>query len=773
MDLKFNKYQTSLSKEFIKSMPKKVYEQMKEYIETISFIKHLISEESVRGYAKDRPRDKTGKIIVDLTKPHILEDMDFFRERAIFYENSCPNKSTLEGGRYTNITPNPNPKSEYAKFWEEEVRRWKYGLVRPSDGEWIPGYLYFYWNYSPIWLVEKTGEVDPKTGRQRGERVRKFPKPWLGDYLYYHYIEQGREAGLHGKLLKTRGVGFSFKMGAISPCNMYTLPGSGNVNFHLASDKTFLQGDKGIFGKVVDVLDWVAEATPLPRIRLVNSLRGMNIQLGYLDEYGTRKGLLTSVFGISLKDAPQKARGIRGPLIHYEEDGLFPNLEEAWGVNIRAVESGSTSYGYMLAGGTGGTEGAGFEGSKKLFYYPSNYHIYGVPNVYDKNIHGKEECGYFWGAYLNRENCYNESNGEPDVIKALYEVLINRYKISQNSNDPAALTQARAEEPITPQEAIMRTQGTLFPIADLSDLLDQIRPQKSKFCSEHYVGNLIYDPVLGVKWEPNIDAHPLRTLEYDKSHRGGAVEIFELPKSGKDGKVATGRYIAGIDPIDADEGKSLFSIFVMDLLTDRIVAEYTGRHPKAEQCYEEALKLCMFYNAQALYESNLKGLYSYFKHRNSLQYLADTPDILKDMDFVKSTINANKGVRVNAQINSWGRQLQVSWMLTKAYSTDEEDKGLNLHKLRSLGYIEECISWNPDGNFDRVSAANMLFILREERLRTIANLRKKESKKIDSWANSNFFNQFKDMRKQPKGKIKEVFIEDKSKIIFEEDKNAM
>jgi hypothetical protein len=40
----------------------------------------------------------------------------------------------------------------------------------------------------------------------------------------------------------------------------------------------------------------------------------------------------------------------------------------------------------MLAGGTGGTEGASFEGSEKLFYNTcSAYNIYGIPNVFDKN----------------------------------------------------------------------------------------------------------------------------------------------------------------------------------------------------------------------------------------------------------------------------------------------------------------------------------------------------------------------------------------------------
>lgn len=730
---KMNQYQTIPDESKI---PKKVYEELIEYINTIPFIKHLISTDEVRGYAKDRPKDKTGKIIVDITKPHILEDMDFFRERAIFFKKH---------GKYTNITPNPNPKSDYAKFWKQELIRWKEGLVRESDGEWIPGYLYFYWNYSPIPIVKQVGEVNEETGRSEGERVISFPNPWLGDYLYFHYLKQARGRGQHGKLLKTRGIGFSLKSGMMSPCNMYTYTGSINPNFHLASEKTYLTGDKGMWGKVLTVLDWIGDKTPLPRIRLINSIRSTEVQLGYLDEYGARRGLLSSVQGISLKDNPEKARGIRGAFIQYEEDGLFPQLEKAWGVNRRAMESGSTTFGMMLAGGTGGTEGAGFEGSKKLFYSPDAFNIFSLPNVFDKNVNGASNCGFFWGAYMNRENCYDLATGEPDVIKATLEVLMNRYTIANSSNDPAALTQAKAEEPITPQEAIMRTQGTLFPISDLSEYLTQIRPIEKKFIQSHYIGELIYDPneSSGVKWQPNSDLHPIRTLDVDTLHRTGAVEIFELPKKDSTGKVTPGRYIAGIDPIDADEGKSLFSIVVMDLLTDRIVAEYVGRYPKAEQCYEIALKLCKYYNAQANYESNLKGIYSYFKYKNSLNYLADTPEILKDMDLMKPTVNNPKGTRATKPINGWGRQLQASWMLSKAYSSnqEEDDEILNLHTLRSLRYIEECIAWNEDGNFDQISSANMLFILREDRLKMINGLRTKEIKRKKTWSDSDFFKQ--------------------------------
>lgn len=736
---KFNKHQTILNEELKDSLPKEVWLELLDYISSVEYIKRLIAPEHIRGYAKDRPKSENyndGRIEVDLSNPHILEDMDYFREKALYFEKH---------GRYTHLTPNPNPKSEYAEFWKDELRKWKDGVVRPSDGEWIPGQLYFYWNYSPIWLVETVGIT--KDGKKKGERRRKFPKPWLGDYLFYHYMEQGRVRGQHGKLLKTRGVGFSFKMGSISPCNMYTLPGSGNPNFHLASEKTFLSGDKGIWGKVLDTLDWIAETTPLPKMRLVDDTRNMNVQLGFKDEYGTRKGIMSSVFGISLKDNPEKARGIRGPLIHYEEDGLFPNLEKAWGVNRKAVEDGDVAFGYMLAGGTGGTEGASFEGSEKLFYNCSAYNIYGIPNVFDKGATGESLCGFFWGAYINRNGCYEEVNGEPDVIKALIEILKDRYIVKYNSSDPNAITQKKAEEPITPQEAVMRTEGTLFPVSDLKEYLESIAAKREQFLAEHYVGELIRTASGKVEWKPNSDVYPIRSYDKDSNKTGG-LEIFEMPKTNAEGEIARGRYIAGIDPIDADTGTSLFSMMVMDTFTDRIVAEYSGRPRLAEEAYEITLRVLEFYNAEANYESNLKGLFSYFDKKNALHRLADVPQILKDMDYVKSTNlygNKAKGTHANKELNKWGRKLQADWMLSKAVG-DDDDPRLNLHRLRSLAYIEECIKWNSDGNFDRVSAAGMLMILREDRYKRIKTAIENQDVKYKSIADDNFFN--KNYKKQ-------------------------
>tara|TARA_R110000822_G_scaffold302649_1_gene426912 strand:- start:4621 stop:6900 length:2280 start_codon:yes stop_codon:yes gene_type:complete len=720
-----NKYQTPLTEELKKSLPKEVWQDILEYIAQVKFVQNLVAAD--RGTIKDRAvmtyiNDEgdevpyeDGRKVVDQSNPHMLEDMDYFRQPAIFFN---------EHKKYTHLIPNGNPKSDYAEFWREELRKWKYGMVRP-DGEWIPGELYFYWNYAPIAITVK--DKGSKSSK-RVNREKQFAKVWLGDYLFHHYVHAAKEAGSHGKLLKTRGVGFSFKAASWGPRNMYVLPGSENPNFYLASEKTFLTGDRGLWGKILDVCDWIALHTPLPRMRLIDSKRGMEIQLGYEDEYGIRHGLLSSCHAISLKDNPDKARGVRGPFIDYEEDGLFPNLEKAWNVNRKAVEDGGVASGFMLAGGTGGVEGASFEGSEKLFYKPRGYNIHGVPNVYDRNTTGETVCGFFWGAYLNRNLCYDENNGEPDVIKAMVEIMLDRFEVKYNSSDANAITQKKAEEPMTPQEAIMRTEGTVFPVADLKEYLEQISVKADSFLAEHYVGELVYNPAGKLEWRPVGDRKPLRHYDIAAGDKSGCLEIFEMPKMNGQGIIQRGRYIAGIDPIDADTGPSLFSMLIMDTFTDRIVAEYTGRPRTAVEAYEITLRALKFYNAEANYESNLKGLFSYFDSKNALHYLADVPQILKDMDMVKSTNlygNKAKGTRASAGINSWGRLLQADWQRTKAYG-DDDDPRLNLHKLRGMAYIEECIKWNADGNFDRVSAGIMLFILREDKAKLIDSAKKNE-----------------------------------------------
>lgn len=142
-----------------------------------------------------------------------------------------------------------------------------------------------------------------------------------------------------------------------------------------------------------------------------------------------------------------------------------------------------------------------------------------------------------------------------------------------------------------------------------------------------YVGQLVQNKDGQVEFKITND-EPIRSFPHDANNKQkGALEIFQKPERDKDGKVLPNRYIAGADPIDNDasETMSLYSIFVLDLFTDKIVAEYTGRPAFADEGHEMLRKLCLYYNATACYEQNLKGIYAYFQKTRCLHLLCDTP----------------------------------------------------------------------------------------------------------------------------------------------------
>ena len=67
MELKFNKFQSTLEQLNIDSYPEEIKESFFDFLNNVPYIKALVSPD--RPYAKDCPRDKEEKIIVDLTNP--------------------------------------------------------------------------------------------------------------------------------------------------------------------------------------------------------------------------------------------------------------------------------------------------------------------------------------------------------------------------------------------------------------------------------------------------------------------------------------------------------------------------------------------------------------------------------------------------------------------------------------------------------------------------------------------------------------------------------
>jgi len=141
------------------------------------------------------------------------------------------------------------------------------------------------------------------------------------------------------------------------------------------------------------------------------------------------------------------------------------------------------------------------------------------------------------------------------------------------------------------------------------------------------------------------------------------------------------------------------------------------------------------------YEQNKKGLFWHYQKKNSLHLLAETPESLRDVANVLISKVGNKkyGTTATPQVNSYALRLVLKWLTAEAYGEEsEEGDGIqNMHKLRFLGAVKELISWNPDGNYDRVSALGMLMILKEDRYALYK--RKGEQKKFEKGLESDPF----------------------------------
>ena len=730
-----NEFQTQVNKELLDSLPNEVAEQLIDVISTVEFIQRMISPDRKR--AKDLPRDEEGKIIVDLSDPHILEDMDYFRPMALHYQKY---------GCYTFLRPNPNPNSEYKRLFDEEIRRCRNGYIRESDGEWITGYMYWYMNYCPIMLTKIT------KGSKKASRVEDFPETWEGIYWRFHYLDQARKAGKHAIELARRGCSKSYSLAAIMSHNLI-LGESDEAKRRVttiltAFQKEYLADKDGTLSKFEPMIGFVRDNTEFPRLLLRSSSQEMFWQMGYTDNNGIKRGSLNSVMGVSSKDDEAKLRGKRGYIL-FEEMGSFPNLLTIYDTVRYGVEEGDYTFGLIYLVGTSAEDASDFASAKTLLYSPEGYNIYPIKNVFDKPKQGRPTFGFFFPSYVNRKGCYDE-NGNSDVIKALIQILMKRYE-AKYSADPNSVLRVIAEMPITPAEAIIKVKAAYFPTTQLMERVQQLDADTRAY-DDVYVGVLNQDPKTGeVKFTPSSDT-PIKKYGVDNSTKG-ALEIFNMPERDNSGNVYNNRYIIGHDPVDNDqaESSSLSSTFVLDLFTDKIVAEYTGRQTYADDNYEIVRLLCLFYNGLCLYESNKKGIYAYFSKLKCTHLLADTPQYLRDKQLVKySSFGSNaKGVNASAAVNNYANTLIRDWLLKPVTTTVKESSGEekqievpNLYFIRNRALLEELIAFTPEINVDRIRALGMVMLYREEKLIMYqGNLSKESRDKAEqsNLANDDYF----------------------------------
>ena len=427
----------------------------------------------------------------------------------------------------------------------------------------------------------------------------------------------------------------------------------------------------------------------------------------------------------------------------------FPRLLNLYQVLLPSVQDGDSVYGLIFGYGTAGDQDSDFSSMQEIMYNPKGYNVKALDNVYDKEGQGRKNFSFFFPGYINRDKCYDE-NGNSDVIKAILSILKERYTVKYNSTDINAITKKIAEVPLTPQEAIQKSRGNMFPITELTSRLNEI-DNNPNFYDDVYVGTLVTGKSGKIEFSINTQDNPIREFPIKDNKVTGALEIYEMPQKVND-KVPSERYIASLDNYESDESgtMSLGSMFVLDLWTDRIVAEYTGRPQFVDDLNELARKLCLFYNAKLLYENNKKNTFAYFSKMNSLHILADTPEYLKNKQLIKSIGygNTSKGVTATLPIKNFGFNLIRDWLLKPVTIQKEEEGNLveytvpNLHFIKNRALIKELMLYNPAINVDRIMSLVQLMLYREEKMILYQGdpIRNSKIEDKDYLGNDDFFN---------------------------------
>jgi len=448
--------------------------------------------------------------------------------------------------------------------------------------------------------------------------------------------------------------------------------------------------------------------------------------------------------------------------------GKFEHLLTAYTISEPTFRDGDIMTGVPLIWGTGGDMEKGTRDFAEMFYDPEPYGLASYENIYDENATG--DCGWFiddmWyypGSVVKTHYITNEygeeiekkeelpfvdAQGNSHRVLAEESLEIKRNKRRKGSR--SAFNKFITQQPRTPAEAFLRVQGTMFDTIRASARLSHILTNKKKYIDSIWKADLIVDPQNNrIDFQYNEKDAPLHEFPIKNNKQKGVIEIYEMPVKGEDGQIMYGRYIAGIDHYDDDESTtdSVGSIIVLDLLTDRIVCHYKGRPQTADLLFEQFRRILKFYNAIGAYERNKKGFYGYLYNKGQINLLCDEPEILKDRGISKANTFGNnaKGIMVSPPVKVYGLQRSLQWMEAVAYGEVREDEDgniihseiTNLDKIRSIPLLKEIIAWNPDDNFDDISALLLVMIYREDKLQLKSHLREKQISRI---VNDDFFN---------------------------------
>ncbi len=658
-----------------------------------------------------RRQDNLPKVgLFDLNKK--MPIMDRFIETAVYFEQNGHYPYYIPTKEYRESLDD-TPGSKFRQFWDRERDRCRNGMKIGST--YITGDFYHYLNYVRIKKLKDLTEKEQKILMEGGKIAKEgewgFPDPWDSSWHAHNYLEEAKRNGLHGYVLKSRGLGFTYTFVGMATNRYYHKEGGGRV-YVLAPEDTFLTDNDAILYRIWQQMDFEDKYTPFFKLRQggkanTSLSRVAKISSKKQDDIGgTSHDQVSFIQGLIIKD-PKKFRGKRCDLMIIDEGGLNRYITSIVSVALRSLEQNNAVYGQYVTAGTGGTKLVDLAGFTSMFNNPEAFNILGIENIFSK-LPTTKKCGLFLGAYWNYTG-YQDSHGRSDLVGAYRnELRIRERKREISGPESETYKFHLSENAMHPEEALENVHSSTMPRDKLNGRLEKISIRKPKLkvgrmelSKNNKVATFIEDKSMNI-----IDEFPLPEGVFRK----GAVAIRNEPKKGI-------TYIAGIDPYaqdDADKG-SHGCIYILNTLTDEIEAEYVGRPERSSFFLRTCAALMLYYNnAIALIENDNAEFNSFFRSLNLYNLLAPMPSIVRSIipnTRSKRKRGMHKVMKVYNQTIVW----IIDWLLSKPVWADEDDTTTTyIDTIDFKGLILELLLHEEDLNFDRLNALSQLFLLRQE-----------------------------------------------------------
>ena len=661
--------------------------------------------------------------------------------------------------KYGYYCADPEGSPDWFNYWQEQRRRSKFGYS--VGGVRITGDHYFYLNFCPILKVneeEKTERSRASRAVRKGNKIVDFPDFWDGDYNYYWAREIARNGVLDSGIIteeeataiyhlddaqqlaaakrlfeslhldfvievdylfggynlivgKSRQRGYSFKNASVGVNNYLTRPDQ--VTIFGAEDKKYLY-PKGIFTMANNYLNFIGMHTPwiYPRDVIDQASKGHFKASTIETKNGVKieTGFMSELYSATFKDNPDAARGKTGVYdLIFEESGSFGTpglLKESYKASEDCVMSGDIKTGMITIFGTSGDMEGGTADYAEMHSEPLRFGLLPFQNIWDEDSEDMK-CGFFHPVNWNMQGHYDEQGNSNKESAKQVELKI-REERKKNGATSADIQARMQEKPLGPFEAFGMVSTNNFPVLELKRQLEIVKAKHLHMVKGTPV-KMFYDyekkKVMAI---PILDgsANVIYRMKPDNTSLEGCPVIYEYPSE----TPSLEAYKIGYDPYRQDKGTSLAAIYVYKSVivgerTKRIiVAEYVGRPSESDDVNYIARLFAELYNTKIMHENEVTHVKDYFRRRKQLKFLAFQPDEVIKKNVKNSKVNRIYGCHMIDQLKDAGEKYIKSWLL-ETLDFDEQGNPIRaIDQIFSIGLLEELISYNRKGNFDRVMA---------------------------------------------------------------------